>query len=265
MLIVQITDLHIMLENRLVFGEVDTTACLARAIDHLNALDPRPDLALLTGDLVDAGSPGEYARLRAQLARLPIPYRVIPGNHDARDALRAAFPDHPYLRTDAGFCHYVDESWPVRLVGLDSLEPNLVEGVMCAQRLAWLDRVLAAQPEKPTLVCIHHPPFTTGVAHLDALTMRGADDFAAIITRHRQVERVVCGHVHRSMSARWGGTLCTTCPSTAHQFALDLGAATPARWTTEPPGFQLHRWRPETGFVTHTGLIGPFAVRSLRH
>jgi len=265
MLIAQITDLHIMAENRLVYGEVDTTACLARAIDQLNALDPCPDLALLTGDLVDAGSPGEYVRLRAELARLRIPYRVIPGNHDARETLRAGFPDHPYLRTDPDFCHFVDEDWPVRVIGLDSLESNLIEGVMCADRLAWLDRVLAAQPTKPTLVCVHHPPFATGVAHMDALPMRGADGFAAVIARHHQVERVVCGHVHRSMSARWGGTLCTTCPSTAHQFALDLGAAMPARWTSEPAGFQLHRWRRDTGFVTHTGLIGAFSVRPLRH
>ena len=69
----------------------------------------------------------------------------------------------------------------------------------------------------------------------------------------------------RSMSALWGGTLCTTCPSTAHQFALDLGAGMPARWTSEPPGFQLHRWKPQTGLVTHTGLIGAFEVRPLRH
>ena len=240
MLVAQITDLHIMQENRLVYGEVDTTACLARAIDRLNALDPIPDLALLTGDLVDAGAPQEYARLRQQLARLRIPYRVIPGNHDARNTLRAAFPDHPYLRSDPKFCHFADESWPLRLVGLDSTEPQLIEGVMCAERLTWLNRVLQAQPDKPTLVFVHHPPFTTGVAHMDALPMRGAAAFAAVIARHRQVLRVVCGHVHRSMSALWGGTLCTTCPSTAHQFALDLGAGMPARWTSEPPGFQLN-------------------------
>ena len=48
MLIAQITDLHIMPEGRLAFGEVDTSACLGRAIDRLNALDPIPDLALLT-------------------------------------------------------------------------------------------------------------------------------------------------------------------------------------------------------------------------
>ena len=265
MLIAQITDLHVMLEGRLVYGEVDTTACLACAIDRLNTLDPIPDLALLTGDLVDAGAPQEYARLRAQLARLQIPYRLIPGNHDARDTLRAAFPDHPYLRTDPAFCHFVDESWPLRLVGLDSLQPGRVEGVMCADRLAWLDRALAAQPDEPTLIFVHHPPFATGVAHMDALPMRGADAFAAVVARHRQVERVVCGHVHRSMSARWGGTLCTTCPSTAHQFALDLGAKMPARWTSEPPGFQLHRWHAESGLVTHTGLLGDFVVRPLRH
>ena len=42
MLIAQISDLHFLPEGTLAFGRVDTAGCLARAIAHLNALDPRP-------------------------------------------------------------------------------------------------------------------------------------------------------------------------------------------------------------------------------
>ena len=72
-------------------------AILERAVAHVNALDPRPDVVLATGDLVDGGKPEEYARLRRLLAPLAMPVYLIPGNHDARDALRAVFADHAYL------------------------------------------------------------------------------------------------------------------------------------------------------------------------
>lgn len=263
MLVAQITDLHIKPAGRLVYGSFDTTRCLAAAVDRLNALDPRPDLALVTGDLVDAGSMEEYARLRGELDRLAMPFRVIPGNHDARDTLRASFPDHPYLRQDAEFCHFVDDAWPMRIVGMDSLDPGKVAGRLCAARLAWLDRVLAAAPQRPTLICVHHPPFSTGVGHMDALPMDGAEGFAAVVRRHPQVERVIAGHVHRAMTLRWAGTVCSTCPSTAHQFALDLGPGLHVRWTREPPGFQLHHWRPGAGLVTHGTTIELFAPQRL--
>ena len=263
MLIAQITDLHIKPKGRLVYGRFDTTRYLAAAVDRLNGLSPRPDIVLVTGDLVDAGSLEEYGRLRCELDRLGAPYRLIPGNHDARATLRESFADHAYLRGDPDFCHFVEEGWPLRLVGLDSLDPGRVDGLMCEARLAWLDRVLRAAPAAPTVVFIHHPPFTTGIAHMDALPMRGAEGLAAVIRAHPQVERVIAGHVHRAMSLRWAGTVCSTCPSTAHQFALDLDPGLPARWTSEPPGFHLHHWRPGAGLVTHAATIEPFAPQPL--
>ncbi len=265
MIIAQITDCHVRPEGELVYGVHDTGAMLERAVARLNALDPLPEIALATGDLVDAGDPAEYARLRRILGALRMPLRLIPGNHDARAPLQAAFPDHPYLRGPDGCCCYVDEAWPVRLVGVDSLEEGRIGGVFDAPRLAWLDRALGLEPERPTLVFVHHPPFETAIAHMDAYGTTGAADFAAVIARHRQVVRVIAGHVHRSMSVAWAGTIATTCPSTAHQFALDLGAGVPAHWTDEPPGFQLHHWKAGRGLVTHTAALTDWTRTALEH
>lgn len=258
MILAQISDLHVMRAGKRAYGVFDTSACLARAVDRLNALSPRPDVVLITGDLVDAGSADEYARLATELARLEIPYRLIPGNHDARATLRAAFPAQPWDGEGDAFCQYVDDTWPVRIVGLDSLVPGEVAGSLCDTRLDWLDRVLTRDPGRPTIVMIHHPPFETGIDHMDRLPLRGAEAFAALLARHECVLRVVSGHAHRAMSATLGGRICTTCPSTAHHFALDLEPGVPARWTPEPPGFQVHRFLGGNRLVTHAATIEAF-------
>ena len=61
MLIAQITDTHVKAAGRLAYRRVDSAQKLRNCVAHLNALDPRPDIVLLTGDLVDLGKPEEYA------------------------------------------------------------------------------------------------------------------------------------------------------------------------------------------------------------
>jgi Icc protein len=94
MLIAQLSDPHVRPEGVLYQGVVDSNAMFAAAIAQVNALDPRPDLVLLSGHLVDRGTADEYAMLRRLLAVLAIPALAIPGNHDDRDAFRRAFSGH---------------------------------------------------------------------------------------------------------------------------------------------------------------------------
>src|SRR5205085_11740092 len=125
------------------FGPVDTAAFLARAVTAINRLDPLPDIVVITGDLVDRGEPDEYDHLRRLIAPLRMPVFVIPGNHDARAPLRAAFGADGYLGSD-GFIQYAVEDYALRLVALDTLVAGKQHGELCADPLAWLDPTLAA-------------------------------------------------------------------------------------------------------------------------
>jgi 3',5'-cyclic AMP phosphodiesterase CpdA len=258
MLIAQITDTHIVPEGHLASGRVDTATALARAVEHVCRLRPRPDIVLATGDLVDAGVPEEYRRLRQLLAPLPMPVYLIPGNHDEREALRTVFADHAYLPREGEFLHYVVEGYPLRRLALYTVGPGTPHGRMCEARLAWLQARLRAAPARPTLILMHHPPFSTGIAPMDRQGLENTEAMAAIVREHPQVERVVCGHLHRPIHVRWAGTIASTAPATAHQVVLDLEGDGRAAFAMEPPACQLHLWRPGVGLVSHVSYIGEF-------
>ena len=257
MLIAQISDLHFLPKGTLAFGRVDVAGCLERAIDHLNALRPRPDAVLITGDLTNDGDAAVWAELMAMLGRLEAPVYPIPGNHDDRELMRAAcarlrlFPQEGPLR-------FVADLGPLRLIGLDSLVPGDPAGRLGPEQLAWLDAALKASAA-PTLVALHHPPFRTGIDHMDAMMLEDGAALAEVIGRHPQVARVLCGHVHRSVQCRFAGTLGLIAPGTAHAVQLAL-AGEPSRWVTEPPGLLLHEWRAGRGLVSHFDFIGVFEV-----
>lgn len=258
MLIAQITDLHMRSPGDKAYGVIDPAAFLDQAVRTLNALAPRPDCALITGDLADLGRPEQYAALRQALQALEIPYFLLPGNHDDREELRAAFPDHGYLQGTGAFVQYAVDRYPLRMLALDTVVPGKSHGELCRERLQWLADRLAEQPGRPTLVLMHHPPFQTGIEHMDDIgLLEGARELEAIVSRYPNVERVLCGHLHRTIFQRFGGTIASTCPGTAHQLALELGPRPALRYIMEPPGYQLHWWS-DGRLVTHHAVIGDY-------
>ncbi|HZD26354.1 MAG TPA: phosphodiesterase [Alphaproteobacteria bacterium] len=258
MLIAQLTDLHVRPRGRIAYERVDTNAMLEAAIGHLSALDPGPDVVLMTGDLTDCGLIPEYELLRELIAPLEAPVYLVPGNHDRRENLRAVFGDAGYLPAGGEFLHFTVEDHPVRLIGLDTVVPGKGHGEMCAERLAWLEARLEEDPERPTVLFLHHPPFATGIPAMDTIGCRNAAAFGAVVARYPAIERVLCGHHHRPIQARWHGTLASVAPSTAHQVELDLSGRGQARFNMEPPGYQLHLWREGAGLSSHTVYVGAF-------
>ncbi len=261
MIVGQITDFHVAMPGAEVDRRYRTAEHLDAAVAHLNGLATRPDAVVATGDLVHEGSVEEYERLRAILESLAMPVYLIPGNHDDRANLRAVFSDHAYLPRDGEFLHYVVEDYPLRLMALDTVVPGEIGGALCAARLAWIDARLTAAPPRPTFVFMHHPPFLTGVPWADGpgvAGLGGADRFGETVARHPEIERIVCGHLHRPIQARWCGTLASTAPATGHQLALALAPGATIRAAMEPPACQLHLWTPEHGVVSHTSYIGAF-------
>ena len=264
--LVQLSDPHLVEPGRLLHNRIDTPAFLAQAVAGVCSLQPPATAVLITGDLVERGNAAEYEHLRALLAPLPCPVHLMPGNHDDITTLRRVFAGQATLQPAAdapGLGAHVLFSLDLpglRVVALGTVVPRQSHGALYKARLAWLERTLAAAPRQPTIVAMHHPPFATGIAEMDAIGLRqGADALDALLRRHPQVERLVCGHLHRSIQCRFAGTLAMTVPSTAHQITFDLRPQAPLAWRFEPPGFAVHALLGDT-LVTHivaSGEHGP--------
>lgn len=233
-LLVQLSDPHVGAE----WGDGDSVAMLAAAVESVRALEPNPDAVLISGDLADHAVDVEYEQVRELLAPVEAPLYVLPGNHDDRLALRRHF-DVP--GADRQPVQYAADLGPLRLVVLDSTRAGEDRGELDADRLAWLEVTLAAAPGIPTLLALHHPPLATGIPGFDKVGLRPADRRALgkVIEAHPQVRRIVAGHMHRTISAELVGRNVLAVPSTYVQARLEFGAEE-IRLSAEPCGFAVH-------------------------
>ncbi len=259
MLICQLTDLHVRPVGQPANRVVETNMFTERAFRAVARLSPRPDVVLITGDLTDSGLDAEYANLKRLLRILePLPVLVIPGNHDRREKLRESLKHLPGVAADPRFVQYVVDEYPVRLVMLDTLVSGETHGELGPGQLEFLGRALTAKANKPTLVAMHHPPFACGMPHMDNIALRDTAAFAALIARHKQVGRIVCGHHHRPVVAQVAHAVASIAPSVAHQVEMSLYPTDQGAFVFEPPAFQLHLWSPAGGFVSHTVYVDDY-------
>ena len=242
-------------EGELLLGGIDTAAFLREAVEHVNRLDPQPDLVLLTGDLVNEGRPEEYEHLRELLEPLRAPYHLVPGNHDLTDELRAAFPDHVHgdrrarRRRDRG--------------AAAGRHPRQLP-LPGARRLARSRAARVARPDagggpRPADGRRRAPPAVRDghQAHGHDGARRGVRGGAGRGDRRATRRWSACSLATCTarISRRFAGTIAMTAPGTAHAVQLDLGDGR-AAWNHEPPAILLHLWTPEGGVVTHLEVIG---------
>lgn len=248
MLLVQLTDTHIEAPGKLLYGKVDTARHLQESVQEINAMQPQPDLVMVTGDLVEIPSEASYDQFAGLLEPLQAPVYLLPGNHDDPQVMLEMFGDTPMFPAVHATIQYAIDEFPVRILALNSHFQGSELPDFGAHRLHWLQQTLA-ESDQPTLLAIHHPPMRTGIGFIDMVGAGWYVGIRSLVQQHPQVQLVICGHGHSDLFGRIGTVPVYMAGSTAHQLIA-------ARVQDQAPAFDdrrappvLHHWLGD-GFVS---------------
>lgn len=246
LLVAQITDTHLYADAQKELLGLQTTRSLQAVIDQLNALERRPDLLLLTGDLSQDGTAKSYEALQEMLSPLAIPTYWVPGNHDCPKTMAQVLTRSPISAQKS-----IDVA-PWQIVLLDSSVFGCVHGSLSPESLAWLDQELSQASDAPTLIAFHHPPFLSGSHWMNDIGLLNAEDFFEVCDRHPQVKLVLFGHIHQNFNHQRNRVHYLGTPSTCIQFkpnsdkfALD----------EEQPGLRLVTLYPDGKWESHVERV----------
>jgi len=249
MKLVWLTDIHLTTKGRKLFG-YDPEYRLRQAIEYIRTFHFDADFCVLTGDLVNDGDSESYELLNEIISELQIPYLALAGNHDNRKRMKRilSFPES----TDPEFIQFSINHNGYRLIGLDTLHPGHSHGVLCDQRLAWLDRELAKDKTTSTLIFSHHHPAKLHLPMQDDEILLNGDTLLDRLCAASNVKHLFFGHVHRPVSGSFRGLGFTALQSVALQAPLpypkwDWNSFTPA---LESPALGIIH-ASTTSLVTH--------------
>jgi 3',5'-cyclic AMP phosphodiesterase CpdA len=225
-----------------------------RAVLRSEALRPRPDCVVVTGDVTDHGTATEYDEARAVLARFTVPVHVLPGNHDHAPTMLAAMGGQGWVDEaprERGRCYYAVTYPGFRLLCCDTSIPGRHDGELGTTQLDWVDEQLSAAGDTPVLLAMHHPPFDSGIEAMDDIGLGDAAALEAVLARHHNVVRVLTGHLHRQVVATVAGVPVVGVGSTRRQVDLDLAVGAGGGYVDEPPSLAWHLVSADGRVVSH--------------
>lgn len=214
--VVQITDLHLMADPRAELKGTCTRDRFETVLDVLRCECLSAERLIVTGDLAHDELRETYEALCELLAEWLPKLRIIPGNHDNREAMRAVFGDRIQVLDDRNV--FAEEVGGWKLIGLDSQLPGELRGQLGDRQRDWFTRELTAEPTRPTAIFLHHPPVRVGSEWLDRIGLDDADLLLALLQQHSQVKLIACGHIHQEWTCHSGSLLVLATPSTGVQF-----------------------------------------------
>jgi 3',5'-cyclic AMP phosphodiesterase CpdA len=178
--IAQISDLHC----GSIYYRPELASEVVREINEL-----RPDIVTVTGDLTDMGFYDEFLLAREVVSGLTCErVLVIPGNHDARNVGELHF-EEMFGKRDS------EIGLPgVRILGVDSSEPDLDSGRVGRERYRWMEERFA-DPAEFKILAIHHHLVPVPGTGRERNIVYDAGDLLRVLAS-TGVDLVLCGHKH---------------------------------------------------------------------
>ena len=237
MIIAQISDSHIDPQSEKLEDRLKNLRCV---VDDLNDLHPAPDIVIHTGDVVHNGSQEKYDLALTILGDIRAPLHVCAGNRDDRSLIVKNFRTGRNIAASSEFLQYSIDHYPVRLIALDTLSATTNLGDYCQQRADALSEMLAHEPQKPTALFMHHPPFEIVESNypFQFQDWHRVDYLTQVLKKNDQVKHLFCGHTHRNVKGEVLGVPASTVPS----IAVDLRLDDVPKGSALKPVYHLHKF-----------------------
>ncbi|RLM27586.1 3',5'-cyclic-AMP phosphodiesterase [Brenneria alni] len=211
--ILQITDTHLFAGEHETLLGINTYRSFHAVLDAIQAQQYAFDLIVATGDLAQDHSLEAYRHFSRGIRQLDAPCVWLPGNHDFQPAMVDALAEAEVAPSKHVL---LGDNWQIIL--LDSQVFGVPHGELSDYQLEWLERSLQSQPERFTLLLLHHHPHPSGCTWLDQHSLRNAHNLAAVLARYPRVNTILCGHIHQELDLGWHGRRLLATPSTCVQF-----------------------------------------------
>lgn len=211
--VLQITDTHLFARQDETLLGVNTWESYHAVLQAIHASARDVDLVVATGDLAQDHSSAAYQHFADGIASFSVPCVWLPGNHDFQPSMYSTLQDagiSPAKRVLVG------ENWQVLL--LDSQVFGVPHGELSDFQLDWLEKRLTQEPDRHTLLLLHHHPLPSGCSWLDQHSLRNAGALDSVLARYPRVRNLLCGHIHQELDANWNGRRIMATPSTCVQF-----------------------------------------------
>jgi 3',5'-cyclic AMP phosphodiesterase CpdA len=157
-----------------------------RVIVELNELEP--DAVVVTGDFTNFGYRQEFKTAVAYLERIKAPVHSVPGNHDARNV------GYVHFEELIGPRHWAQDVRGVRVVGVDSSEPDLDHGQVGRERYGWVKEQFQAPADLKIFALHHHLLPIPGTGRERNIVYDAGDLLEVLISNG--VNIVLSGHKH---------------------------------------------------------------------
>lgn len=211
--ILQVTDTHLFADTAHTLLGINTHQSYHAVLDAILEQNQPIDLIVATGDLVQDQSPQAYQHFVQGINRISAPCVWLPGNHDYQPAMVRV------LKVEGISCEkeiLIGDEWQILM--LDSQLQDVPHGELSEQQLEWMKSCLDKQPQRTTVIMLHHHPLPSGCTWLDQHSLRNSHTLADYLKGYPQVKAMLCGHIHQEMDENWHGIRLLATPSTCVQF-----------------------------------------------
>jgi 3',5'-cyclic AMP phosphodiesterase CpdA len=235
MKIIQLSDTHILSDkNSKLFG-INTYIMLEKALKSIKENHLDADFLVITGDLTQDGEYKSFLNLRELISDFPIPIKLILGNHDKKDTFNKVFD----ICSNDNYVQYSLIQENKAFIFLDSTIKNEEYGILCDERLQWLDKECLKYKNKDIYLFMHHFPLNSKLLWMEENAyFKNKKEFWDIALKHN-IKHIFTGHLHRIINANYKEIGVSCNKSTNFQVAYSPNNSNDYKTNVEKPTYAI--------------------------